>query len=74
MGAAVYAAMELIPVGEGLARLAAGRELAMQGRREEADVELRRAIDVFQPMRARHYVDEAEALLSTAAAAREQPG
>ncbi len=72
--AAVYAAMEVIPVGEGLARLAAGRELAMQGRRKEADVELRRAIEVFRPMRARRYVQEAEALLSTAAAAREQPG
>ncbi len=70
----LYRELELLPAGEGLARLAAGRALAAAGRLDEADIELRRAIELFRPMRARRYVEQAEALLSTSAEATGQRG
>ncbi len=70
----VYASLELLPTAEALARLAAGRDLAADGRHAEADVELRRAIELYRPVGARRYLDEAEALLSTAGEATAQPG
>ena len=70
----VYAALELAPNAEALARLDAGRDLAAAGRHAEADVELQRAIDFYRGVRAVRYVSEAEALLSAAGEARAQPG
>ncbi len=70
----VYAALELAQGAEALARLAAGRDLAAAGRHAEADVELLRAIEFYRSVRARHRLAEAEALLSSAAAATAQPG
>ena len=64
--AEVFAAMELAPFSESFARLAAGRQLVSDGRQAEADVELRRAIELLEPMGARRYVGEAKALLSAA--------
>jgi len=58
--------MELAPFSESFARLAAGRQLVSDGRRAEADVELRRAIELLEPMGARRHVGEAKALLSAA--------
>ncbi len=69
----VYAELELAPVSEARARLDAGRDLAAAGRRAEADVELQRAIELYRPMGAVRYLDQAEALLSPAAATA-QPG
>ena len=71
--AEVFAAHERNPMGEAFARLAAGRQFASEGRHAEADVELLRAIELYRPLGARRYLDEAEALLS-AAAATAQPG
>lgn len=70
----VFAALELLPNAEALARLAAGRGFAAAGRQDEADVELLRAIELYRPVRARRYLAEAEALLSSTAEARAQPG
>ncbi|HWL33391.1 MAG TPA: AAA family ATPase [Gaiellaceae bacterium] len=70
----VYAALELLPTAEALARLAAGRDLAAADRHGEADVELLRAIELYRPVRARRYVAQAEALLSSQGAATAQPG
>lgn len=70
----VYASLELMPVAEAVARLAAGRDLVAAGRQDEADVELLRAIELYRPVGAVRYVAEAEALLSSAADATAQPG
>ncbi len=70
----VFAELELVPVAEGRARLDAGRDLAAVGRHAEADIELRRAIELYRPMGAVRYVAQAEALLSPAAATTAQPG
>ena len=70
----VYAALELLPTAEALARLAAGRDFAAAGRQAEADVELQRAIEFYRRVRASRYLAEAEALLSSAAETTAQPG
>ena len=72
--AEVYAALELTPLAEARARLDAGRDLAAAGRHAEADVELRRAIELYRPLRAERYLAEAEALLSSTTEATAQPG
>lgn len=70
----VYAALELASNAEALARLDAGRDLAAAGRHAEADVELRRAIELYLPMGATRYLAEAESLLSSSTEATAQPG
>ena len=49
---------------EAEARLRAGRSLLEAGRRSEAEVELRRALDFYRPVGATRFVRDAEALLS----------
>ena len=70
----VFAALELVPTAEARARLDAGHDFAAAGRQDEADVELRRAIELYRPLRARRYLAKAEALLSSEGAATAQPG
>ena len=48
---------------EAEARLRAGRSLLEAGRRSEAEVELRRALDFYRPVCATRFVRDAEALL-----------
>ncbi|MGH3091601.1 MAG: AAA family ATPase [Gaiellaceae bacterium] len=65
------AAAELRRIGslpdEAYARLRAGEALASVGRRAEADVELRRALDFYRRVGASRYVRRAEALLAASA-------
>ena len=49
---------------EAYARLRAARVLAEGGRRQEADAQLRRAIDFYRSVGARRFIDEGQALLA----------
>jgi hypothetical protein len=53
-------------VDEGYARLRAGEERLAEGRRGEAEAQLRRAIDLYRPLRATRYVRHGELLLAGA--------
>ena len=52
---------------EAEARLRASEQLVAEGRRPEADEQLRRALELYQAMGATHYVRECEALLAASA-------
>jgi hypothetical protein len=52
---------------EAYARVAAARQLVEQGRRAEADAQLRRALAFYRSVGAVRYVREGEALLAASA-------
>ncbi|MGH3133324.1 MAG: hypothetical protein ACRDNY_06215, partial [Gaiellaceae bacterium] len=53
-------------VDEGYAHLRAGETYLAEGRRADAEVELRRAIDFYRPLRAMRYIRRSERLLGEA--------
>ena len=61
--AGIYATIGSLP-DEAYARLRAAEALANAGRRDEADVELDRALDFYRSVGAARYVREGEALLA----------
>ena len=56
-----------IPTYEAHARLRNARQLAVAGRRPEADIELRQALSFWRSVGARRYIREGEALLAATA-------
>jgi class 3 adenylate cyclase len=64
-GAAILSDMGMLPFAARL-RLKAGQDLVAAGRRAEADIELRKALEFYRSVGAKRYIGQAEGLLTKA--------